>query len=133
MSASLTAARYRRAEFWTANARDCRVLLLGRPDRTQPMRNFVRIVRDALAELVASRQRQPAMLHVEIFSLGGFVKRILCLRAAFTCALAAPRYLMVRGLDDWIVRIRHDRPADNYRGICVALRLINLSVYCTRG
>jgi hypothetical protein len=80
----------------------------------QPMRNFVRIVRDAL--VVASGQHQPAMLHVQVFLLGGFVKRILCLRAAFTCVLIAPRYLMVRGLNDWIVRVRHDRPIDNYRG-----------------
>jgi hypothetical protein len=47
--------------------------------------------------------------------------------------LIAPRCLMVRGLDDWIVRVRHDRPTDNDRGICVALRLTELSVYCTRG
>ena len=109
------------------------MLLLGGPDGTQPMRNLVRIVRYTLAQFVASRQYQPAMLHVQVFLLGGFVKRILCLRAAFTCAFIAPRYLMVRGMDDWIVRVRHDRPTDNYRGICVALRLTELSVYCTRG
>ena len=99
----------------------------------QPMRNIVRVVRYALAQFVALRQLQPAMLHVQIFLPGGFVKRIHCLRAAFTGALIAPRCLMVRGLDDWIVRVRHDRPTDNDRGICVALRLIKLSVYCTRG
>jgi hypothetical protein len=104
------------AAFWTANARDCRVLLLGRPDGAQPMRNFVQVVRDALAEFVATRQLQPAMLHVQIFFLGGFVKRILCLRAAFTCAFIAPRYLMGRGLNDWIVRVRHDRPTTTTRG-----------------
>ena len=92
------------------------MLLLGRPDGMQPMRNFVRVVRDALTQFVASCQHQPAMLHVQIFLLGGFVKCILCFRAAFTCALMAPRCPMVRGLDDWIVRVRHDRPTDNYRG-----------------
>src|SRR6516165_8676157 len=97
------------------------------------MRNLVRVVRDALAQFVASRQLQPAMLHVQIFLLGGFVIRILSLRAAYTGALIAPRYLMVRGLDDWIVRVRHDRPTDNSQGFCVALRLIKLSVDCTRG
>jgi hypothetical protein len=30
--------------------------------------------------------------------------------------LIAPRYLMVRGLDDWIVRVRHDRSATLLRG-----------------
>jgi hypothetical protein len=48
--------------------------------------------------------------------LGGFVKRILCLRAAFTRALMAPRCLMVRGLDYWIVRVRHDPSATLLRG-----------------
>jgi hypothetical protein len=47
--------------------------------------------------------------------------------------LIAPRCLMVRGMDDWIVRVRHDRPTDNYREIYVALRFIKLSVYCLRG
>ena len=66
----------------------------------QPMRNFVRVVRDALAEFVATRQLQPAMLHVQIFFLGDFVKRVLCLRAAFTGTSIAPRCLMIPGLYD---------------------------------
>jgi len=74
------------------------VLLLGRPDGMQPMRNFVRVVRDALAQFVATRQLQPAMLHVQIFFLGDFVKRVLGLRAAVTGALIAPRCLMIPGL-----------------------------------
>jgi hypothetical protein len=82
------------------------------------MRNFVCIVRDALAQFVASRQHQPAILNVQVFLFGGFVKSILCLRAAFTRAFIAPRYLMVRGLDDWIVRVRHDRPTDNRLKSC---------------
>ena len=86
------------AAFWTANTRDCRVLLLGRTDCMQPMRNFVRVVRDALAQFVATRQLQRAMLHVQIFFLGDFVKRVLGLRAAVTGALIAPRCLMIPGL-----------------------------------
>jgi hypothetical protein len=66
----------------------------------QPMRNFVRVVRDALAQFVASRQHQPPMLHVQVFLLGGFVKSSLCLRAAFTGALMAPHCLVMRGLYD---------------------------------
>jgi hypothetical protein len=65
------------------------------------MRNFVRVVRDALAQFVASRQHQPPMLHVQVFLFGGFVKRILRLRAAFTGTLMAPRCLVMRGLYDW--------------------------------
>ena len=77
------------------------MLLLGRPDGTQPMRNVVRIVRDAPAQFVTSRQHQPAMLHVQVFLLGGFVKCILRLRAAFTGVLIGPRCVMMRGLYDW--------------------------------